>query len=196
MLRAPPSPAFMLPLGDWKLPTLVSHLESNGSNRPRGHSVIIGICKDHPRAKEEQHIVKIMKVKSGSPFEERESYSRVVCVDDWIFVSNSAGRNYKTREMPADAVGQLRQAFRNIEGALNAVDSGLSDVVRSRVTIPNVSDAPAVMGAVGEIFRGVDPASTVLCSPLGGPEYKVEVEITAYRGAGASAQERIVIDLS
>lgn len=138
----------------------------------------------------------IVKVKSGSPYEERESYSRVVCVDDWIFVSNTAGRNYATREMPADAVGQLRQALGNVEGALQAVGSSLADVVRSRVTVPDPADAPDVMAAVGEIFRGVDPASTVLCSPLGGPEYKVEVEITAYRGAGSAEQERITGVLS
>lgn len=100
---------------------------------------------------------KIVKVKSGSPYEERESYSRIVCVDDWIFVSNTAGRNYVTREMPADAVGQIRQALRNVEGALSSVGAALADVDRSRVTIPDVSDAPDVMAAVGEIFRGIDP---------------------------------------
>ncbi|MCA0253508.1 MAG: RidA family protein [Actinobacteria bacterium] len=141
-------------------------------------------------------MAKIVKVKSGSPYEERESYSRVVCVDDWIFVSNTAGRNYVTREMSTDPVEQLRQAMKNVEGALAAVGATLADVVRSRVTIPNVEHASDVMAAVGEVFRGVDPASTVLCSPLGGPEYLVEVEITAYRGASASAQERIVVDLS
>ena len=138
---------------------------------------------------------RIVKVKSGSLFEERESYSRAVCVDDWIFVSNTAGRNYQTREISTDAVEQIKQALANVSGALESVGSSLADVVRSRVTIPNPEDAPGVMLAVGEVFRGIDPASTVLCSPLGGPEYKAEIEITAYRGAGASQQERLVITL-
>ncbi|MFT4029901.1 MAG: RidA family protein [Protaetiibacter sp.] len=137
----------------------------------------------------------ITKVKSGSPFEDRESYSRLVVVDDWIFVSNTAGRNYRTREMSTDAVEQIQQALANVKGALESVGSSLADVVRSRVTIPNVEDAPAVMLAVGEAFRGVDPTSTVLCSPLGAPEYKAEIEVTAYRGAGQAPQERLVIAL-
>lgn len=140
-------------------------------------------------------MARITKVKSGSPFEERESYSRIVAVDDWIFVSNTAGRNYQTREMSTDAAEQIRQALANVSGALESVGSSLADVVRSRVTIPHPEDAAEVMQAVGEAFRGIDPASTVLCSPLGAPEYKAEIEITAYRGAGAADQERLVITL-
>lgn len=139
--------------------------------------------------------VKITKVKSGSIFEEKESYSRIVAVDDWIFVSNTAGRNYKTREMSADPVEQAKQCFNNIEGALASVGSRLEDVVMSTVIIPNVADAPSVMAYVGERFRGIDPARTVTCAPLGAADFKVEIEVTAYRGAGSADQERITVSL-
>lgn len=139
--------------------------------------------------------MKVTKIKSGSVYEDKESYSRVVTVDSWIFVSNTAGRNYATREIPADAVEQARQCFQNIEGALAAVGSSLADVVNSRVVIPNVADAPAVMAYVGEKFRGIDPARTVTCPPLGGADYKVEIEVTAYRGAGAAEVEHRTITL-
>ncbi len=138
---------------------------------------------------------KVTKVKSGSPFEERESYSRVVTIDDWIFVSNCAGRNYATRELPTDAVEQTRQAFANIEGALASVGATLADVIRSRVTIPYVDDAPAVMACVGEMYRGIDPANTVTCAPLGNADFRVEIEVTAYRGIGQVEQERTTISL-
>lgn len=141
-------------------------------------------------------MVSVTKVKSGSIFEERESYSRVVAVDNWVFVSNTAGRNYKTREMSSDPVEQARQAFRNIEGALASVGATLADVVRSRVVIPNPADAPAVMAFVGEKFRGIDPCSTVTCPPLGGPDYKVEIEVTAYKGVGAAKTEYVKISLA
>lgn len=140
--------------------------------------------------------MKVTKVKSGSIFEEKESYSRVVAVDNWVFVSNTAGRNYKTREMSSDPVEQARQAFRNIEGALSSVGATLADVVRSRVVIPNPADAPAVMAFVGEKFRGIDPCSTVTCPPLGGPDYKVEIEVTAYKGVGATKAEYVKISLA
>ena len=138
---------------------------------------------------------KVIKVKTGSIFEEKESYSRLVVVDNWIFAANTAGRNYKTREMSTDAVEQARQCFVNIEGALAAVGATLADVVRSSVIIPNREDAAAVMAFVGEKFRGVDPASTVTCSPLGAPDFKVEIEITAYKGAGAAGSEYIKVTL-
>ena len=63
---------------------------------------------------------KIVKVKSGSLYETKESYSRIVAVGDWIFVSNTAGRNYKTREMSPDPVEQAKQCFDNVEAALKA----------------------------------------------------------------------------
>jgi enamine deaminase RidA (YjgF/YER057c/UK114 family) len=140
-------------------------------------------------------MTEVIKVKSGSVFEERESYSRVCVVGDWIFMSNTAGRNYETREMAADVLGQAEQAFRNVEGALAAVGATLADVVRSRVFIPYREDAASVMQFVGEKFRGIDPASTVTCSPLGSPDYRFEIEVTAYRGAGKLPQQRKTVAL-
>lgn len=139
--------------------------------------------------------LKVTRVKSGSVFEEKESYSRVVAVGDWIFVSNTAGRNYATREIPKDPVEQAKRCFHNIEGALAVVGASLADVVNSRIVIPNPADAPAVMAYVGEKFRGIDPARTVTCPPLGGPDYLVEIEVTAYRGASAAEVETITVSL-
>ncbi|NTF47088.1 RidA family protein [Rhizobium rhizogenes] len=140
-------------------------------------------------------MVQVVKVKSGSPYEEKESYSRIVAVDNWIFVSNTAGRNYKTREMSADPVEQAKQSLSNIEGALKSVGAGLADVITSTVYIPNPEDAPSVMAYVGERLKGIDPARTVLCSPLGNTDFKVEIEVTAYKGAGASETKYLNISL-
>ena len=140
-------------------------------------------------------MISIVKLKSGSPYEERESYSRAVVVDNWIFVSNTAGVDYATQVFPDTAVGQIQQSLKNVSGALAAVGASLSDVVRARVFVPNPADAGEVMAAFGEAFRGTDPALTVLCTPLGGPQYLAEIEVTAYRGAGAAQQERLQIQL-
>jgi hypothetical protein len=35
----------------------------------------------------------------------------------------------------------------------------------------------------------------VTCSPLGSPDFKVEIELTAYRGAGAAGAEYISVSL-
>lgn len=137
----------------------------------------------------------ILKVKSGAKLEELSSYSRIVVVDNWIFVSNTAGRNPETKEIPADVSEQTHQVFANIERALAGVDSSLADVVSTRVFIQTPEDTPTVMGIFGDKFRGIDPTLTVTCPPLGSTVYKVEIEVTAYRGAGAADARRITLSL-
>lgn len=137
-------------------------------------------------------MTKIVKVRTGSKFEEIGSYSRVVSVDDWVFVSNTAGRNPQTQQIPEDVNEQTSQVFANIKAALATVGATLADVVASRVFIQDPKDTHAVMTKVGEAFRGTNPACTVTCPPLGSAVYKVEIEVTAYRGAsGADIDERI-----
>ena len=128
-------------------------------------------------------MTQITKLKTGSKFEDMASYSRLVAVDNWIYVSNTAGRNPQTQLIAEDVIEQLHQVFANIETALAAVDASLADVICSRVFIQEPADVPRVMEAIGEKFRGIDPATTVTCPPLGSTIYKVELEVTAYRGA-------------
>ncbi|MEI2264324.1 Rid family hydrolase [Erwinia sp. CGal63] len=137
----------------------------------------------------------LIKVKTGSPFEEQASYSRLVAIDNWIFVSNTAGRNPQTKAIPGDLREQMLQVFSNIAAALAAVDASLQDVVCSRVFIQSPEDVPTVMAIIGEKFRGVDPASTVTCPPLGSMAYKVELEVTAYRGAGKAEVQTLNVAL-
>lgn len=66
---------------------------------------------------------------------------------------------------------------------MHSVGASLKDVINSTIYIPNVADAPTVMAYVGERFRGIDPARTVLCTPLGNDEFKVEIEVQAYKGS-------------
>jgi len=136
-------------------------------------------------------MTKIVKLKTGNKFEDHGSYSRLVAVDNFIFVSNTAGRNPDTKEIPEDITEQTLQVFANIERALASVGSSLGDVVASRVFIQDPTDTHAVMTTVGEKFRGIDPASTVTCPPLGSTVYKVEIEVTAFRGAASADVETI-----
>ncbi|MGX8012452.1 hypothetical protein ACVDG8_027565 [Mesorhizobium sp. ORM8.1] len=59
--------------------------------------------------------MELVKLKSGSILEEKEGYSRIVALDNWIFMSLTAGRDYKTRAMPETAIEQARQAMKNVE---------------------------------------------------------------------------------
>lgn len=133
-------------------------------------------------------MTKIVKLKSGAVLEEKSSYSRLVAVGDWIHVSNTAGRDPETKLIPEDVAAQTHQVFANISRALAAVGSGLGDVIAARVFIQEPADTPAVMEIFAEVFRGVDPALTVTCPPLGSTVYKVEIEVTAWRGAAQGAE--------
>ncbi|MCG6267973.1 RidA family protein [Vibrio furnissii] len=140
-------------------------------------------------------MTQIIKVKTGSKLEDIASYSRVVAVDNWIFVSNTAGRHPHTGEMPSNVFEQTEQVFRNIERALQSVDATLADVVASKVFIQNPQHVSAVMAFIGDKFRGINPATTVTCPPLGATIYEVELEVTAYRGASRAEVEEKVLTL-
>lgn len=135
--------------------------------------------------------MQITKLKTGGIYEGKYSYSRAIVVDNWIVVSNTAGRNYATREIGKTALEQAERALINVEAALKAAGSSLADVVRSRVAIPNVDEVAGVLEYLGTRFAGVDPALTVYCTPLAGPDYLFEIEVTAYRGAGSAEVETI-----
>jgi enamine deaminase RidA (YjgF/YER057c/UK114 family) len=113
--------------------------------------------------------LEILKVTSGSPFEAKAGYSRVVAVGDLVFVSNTAGIDYTNRQLPPDARSQALACFATIEAALATVGSGLADVVSTRVFVPHEEDWNAVIEVLGEKFRGIDPTSTFTATPLAGP---------------------------
>jgi enamine deaminase RidA (YjgF/YER057c/UK114 family) len=136
-------------------------------------------------------MTQITKVNSGGKYEGLYGYSRLVMVDNWIFTTNSAGMNPETGQFSSDPVEQARQTLRNLEHALAQVGSNFSDVVRRTVRIPNRKDLFPIMECVGAAFKGIDPASTVTCTPLGSDEYKLEIELIAYKGAGSQEQIRI-----
>lgn len=136
-------------------------------------------------------MVEITKLNSGGYYEKKYHYSRLVQVDDWIFMANCGGVDPKTGQLPPDALEQAKLVVSHIEHALAQVGSDITDVVRMVVNIPNRDDFFTIMDFVGPAFAGVEPARTMTCSPLGSEELKVEIEITAYKGAGKMKQNRI-----
>lgn len=140
-------------------------------------------------------MVDVIKVKTGNKFEEHGSYSRLVAVDNLIFVSNTAGRNPRTKEIPTDLAEQTNQVLDNISAALASVDAVLEDVVSARVFVQFADDINDVMTAYGERMRGINPTLTMTCPPLGSAEYKVEIDVVAYRGASKGNVRELQITL-
>ncbi len=139
-------------------------------------------------------MTKIAKYKTSSAAEARCCYSRVVAVDNWIFVSNTAGRNPFTKIIPTDITEQTRQVFDNIEAALVGAKSCLADVIAARVYIYDPKNTDAVMQIFAEKFAETVPTLTSVCPPLCSTDYGVEIEVTAWRGAAQAEIERITLN--
>ncbi|WP_249729997.1 MULTISPECIES: RidA family protein [unclassified Chelatococcus] len=144
----------------------------------------------------ERRVFMHKKLKSSSAYEERYSYSRAVVIGDWVLVSNTAGRNHATKEMPTTPLGQLKQTIDNIQKALQAAGADLEDIVRARIYIPDPSHHPELLEHWGERFRGIDPVATITACPLASKDYLVEIEVTAYKGARETGWEREAISLA
>ena len=122
-------------------------------------------------------------ISSGSAFEAEAGYSRAVVDGEWIFVAGTTGFDYARMTIVEDPAEQARQAFRNIEKVLAEAGSRLSDVVRARYYVPNSDDWPAIVPVLAEIFGTIRPAATALICGLVDPRMKIEIEVTARRGA-------------
>ena len=123
-------------------------------------------------------------VLSGSRYEELAGYARAVVVGDRIFVSGTVGVDFATGTMPETAEGQAAQALDTIERALREAGSGLHDVVRVRVYVPDPGDVVAVSGVLKGRCGDARPANTTVCAPLAVPDVRVEIEVDAIRGSG------------
>ncbi len=128
----------------------------------------------------------VTHISSGSPFEARIGYSRAVVDRDMVYVSGTTGYDYALMVMPDDVADQTRNALATISKALEEAGSSLKDVVRVRYYLVDMADYDAVVEVVGSAFAEIRPAATMIVCGLTTPEMKIEIEVTARIGAGAS----------
>jgi enamine deaminase RidA (YjgF/YER057c/UK114 family) len=79
-----------------------------------------------------------------------------------------------------DAYVQAKRCIEIIEKALNEAGSGLSDVVRTRIFVTDISQWEAIGRAHREAFADILPATTMVeVSQLIDPDMLVEIEADA-----------------
>lgn len=101
-----------------------------------------------------------------------------------VFISGQTAWDARKKIVGGDSVfQQARQAFRNLETAMEAAGGTLKDIVAVRIYIVNyqAESATAVGTALREFFSPQNPpASTWIgVSALAVPEFLIEIEATA-----------------
>jgi enamine deaminase RidA (YjgF/YER057c/UK114 family) len=122
-------------------------------------------------------------ISSGSTFEKEIGYSRAVVQGDWVFVSGTTGFDYKAMTIADDIVVQAEQCLKNIAAALAEAGASLKDVVRVTYILPDGTQFEKCWPVLRKYFGEVRPAATMICAGLADPRIRIEIEVTALKGA-------------
>jgi enamine deaminase RidA (YjgF/YER057c/UK114 family) len=122
-------------------------------------------------------------ISSGSAFEAVAGYSRAVVDGDWVHVSGTTGFDYSTMTISDDLLTQTRQVFANISSALAQAGATLDDVVRVTYYLTEREAFGIAAPVFGEFFAKARPAATAVICGLVDARMKIEIEVTARKGA-------------
>ena len=100
-------------------------------------------------------------VSTGSTWEPKMGYSRAVRKGNLIFVTGTVGINADKTYSP-DMGAQAKRSLEIIRGAIEALGGKMSDVVRTRMFVTDVSQWEKVAAVHGEVFREIRPATTIV----------------------------------
>jgi len=122
---------------------------------------------------------------SGAPFEEKAGYSRAVKVGNMVFVGGTTTTNSKGEvEGVGDAYLQTKIILQKIEDVLNRAGAKMSNVIRVRFYVTDISRGQEYIRAYSEWFKDIRPVITMAeIKALARPDHLVEIEAEAVIGS-------------
>jgi len=119
-------------------------------------------------------------ISSGSPWEDVVGYSRAVRIGNVIEVAGTTAMDGDVLIGEGDVYAQTKFILQKIERALAEAGSSLTDVVRTRMFITDITQWEEAGRAHGEFFRTIKPVSTMVeVSALIDERLLIEIEVTA-----------------
>jgi 2-iminobutanoate/2-iminopropanoate deaminase len=95
-----------------------------------------------------------------------------------LYISGQVGID-TAGTIPADAEGQSRLVWANIQAQLRAAGMTLDNVVKITTILPSLADLPASRVTRAEALGDRKPASTLIVGGLANPAWKIEIEAIA-----------------
>jgi enamine deaminase RidA (YjgF/YER057c/UK114 family) len=119
---------------------------------------------------------------TGSAWEATVGYSRVVRAGAHVWVAGCTATGEDGVVLArGDVYEQTRVTLQNVERALALVGATLADVVRTKISVTDISRWQDVGRAHGEVFGDVRPVTAMVqVSGLIDPLMLVEIEVDAY----------------
>jgi enamine deaminase RidA (YjgF/YER057c/UK114 family) len=117
---------------------------------------------------------------TGSPWEDKMGYCRAVRIGNIIEVSGTVAIVDGEKVKADDAQAQTLNILERVEKVLQELNSGMKDVIRTRIFTTDINNFEAVAKAHSSFFKDIKPTTGFYeISKLVAPEYLVEIEFTA-----------------
>jgi len=127
-----------------------------------------------------------INISSGAKWENIVGYSRAVRIGNRVVVSGTTSFDPEGNLVGrGDPKAQTRQILDTIKTALEKAGAELSDVIRTRIYVVDITHWEEIGRIHGEFFGGIRPAVTLVgINRLVDPDMLVEIEVEAVIAEG------------
>jgi enamine deaminase RidA (YjgF/YER057c/UK114 family) len=121
-----------------------------------------------------------INIESGTPWEDKVGYCRAVRIGNIIEISGTTSVDGDSLIGKDDLYSQTKFIILKIEKALQNAGAELTDVVRTRMYVTDISKWEEAAKAHAEFFGTIKPVTTLVeVSSLIDPDMLIEIEASA-----------------